>query len=110
MRTLESETVILPGVIADNVVHEVCLYLYANYARDVSETVQETWTQALEDRANRLYAANEKWRAKVKRNNTYGRDYLYTFMRHWLAGEVRDTSQNLYSLLPASFANGEPLR
>ena len=96
--TLESETAILPWVIADNVVREVEIHVSGPLA-DREELIDK-----LSDQADAHYNADAKFRARVKRNNTWGRDWHYCFMRHWLCGLRPDLR------LPASFANGEPLR
>lgn len=101
IRPIAEETVILPELIADNVVHELGVYLYRTHGTELQD--HEKLVTVLADRAEHLYRVRPDIRKKFRRNNTYGRDWLYTFMRHWLAAELKD------SRIPARFANGEPL-
>lgn len=98
---IADETVILPEVIADAVVGELARHFHFKLGVDLPNT--DVLAAKLADKAERHYAANPKFRAKVKKNNTFGRDWHYTFMRHWLAAELKD------SRVPYSFANGEAL-
>lgn len=88
-------------MIADSVVREAERYLYNLDKTELAD--REAYVSKLTDRAEHLYRVRPDIRAKFRKNNTYGRDWLYTFMRHWLAGELKD------SRIPASFANGSPL-
>lgn len=101
IRPISEETVILPDVIADSIVREVERYLYNLDKTELQD--REKYVNVLTDTAERLYRVRPDIRVKFRRNNTYGRDWLYTFMRHWLAAELKD------SRIPTSFANGEPL-
>ena len=101
IKSIAEETVILPDVIAESVCREVSLYLYRNHGTVLADHAKHAET--LINRAERIYRARPDIRKKFRRNNTYGRDWLYTFMRHWLAGELKD------SRVPASFANGQPI-
>jgi len=104
--TIAEDTPILPFVIADNVVRELGAYLYREHAIELD--APEALVKKLTSRAKAFYQANERWRKKVRRNPTFGRDWLYTYMRHWLASEKRDL---LYAgKIPWTFANGEALR
>ena len=59
------------------------------------------------DKAERQYQVNKRWGKKVRRNPTWGRDWLYCFMRHWLTGKFIPLLRS--GEIPASFANGAPL-
>jgi hypothetical protein len=96
---IEEETTILPDLIAEMVVQEVERFAGGEPLSNRAELISK-----LEDRAQRHYNADEKFREKVRNRQTWGRDWHYCFMRHWLAGEVP------HLRLPASFANGEALR
>lgn len=61
-------------------------------------------TAYLTNHAAEVTAANTRFRKILK--STQGRDFLYAFMRHWLAAELRRTQPTLYRRLPAPFAMG----
>ena len=104
IRRIDEETAILPNVIAESVVAELDLYLLCTHKRGLID--HPRYAQILIDRAERIYKARPDLRSRFRKNNTFGRDWLYCFMRHWLTAELKDFSQ----YIPASFANGEPLR
>lgn len=105
MKSIADCTAILPHVIADSVINELDVYL----TRRGDSLPQDRLVLAdkLAARAEAHWQANEGHRKKVLRNNTFGRDWLYTFMRHWLAAELLP----LYHAgkIPQSFANGEAI-
>lgn len=101
IKPISEETVLLPEVIADNVAHELGVYLYKKYGTELQDT--ERLVTVLADRAEQVYQTRPDLRKKIRKSATYGRSWLYSFMRHWLAAELKD------SRIPASFANGEPL-
>lgn len=99
--SISEDTCILPDVIADAVVREVSAYLQTKYNVELANT--EYLTMKLADYAEHIYQVRPDFRARFRCNATYGRDWLYCFMRHWLAAELKD------SRIPASFANGAKL-
>ena len=104
IQSISEETAILPNVIAESVVAELDSYLLHTHKRGLIE--HPRYAQILADRAERIYKIRPDLRARFRRNNTFGRNWLYCFMRHWLAAELKEFSQ----YIPVSFANGEPLR
>ena len=102
---LEHDTQLMPSVIAEAVCREVQQYLVKrdwDYAPYVAKLVEK---------AERVYVANihDKWGRDMRLRSNRGRDLLYTFMRHWLCGILKDERNPMYDKLPSTFANGEPL-
>ena len=96
---IEKETMLLPSVVADCVIQELeCWFRQAFHMR-------EEMHAALCERAQGCYQHNERFRKWLKRPKQ-GRDYLYSFMRHWLTGEVKDRYPALYPKLPYEYWNG----
>ncbi len=60
--------------------------------------------------AEEIAAASESFRRKLR--GALGREWLYSFMRHWLAAELKRTQPALFRRLPPRYAMGaaEPSR
>jgi hypothetical protein len=69
--------------------------------------LQATAVDHLVRRAERVFAHNDTWRRKVRGQR--GRDYVVSFMRHWLSAYLCAQAPRLFEQLPSSFQNGEPL-
>lgn len=100
MRRIADSTPILPLVIADCVVGEVENYL----RRDLPE--REAFVTQLAETADQLYKHSPRWHRRIKGN--LGRDYLYSFMRHWLSAMLKDFWPP-FSHVPQTFWSGEQL-
>jgi len=100
---IESETVLLPYVIAIQVCREVQRHF------QIWEWDYDPYVELLVRRAEAVYASRADWQRKLKYRSNYGRDVLYTFMRHWLSGEMKDARDPLFGRLPDSFSMGVPL-
>ena len=60
----------------------------------------------LVQRAEEIDAANESFRRKLRGGQ--GREWLNSFMRHWLAAEFKRTQPAVFRHLPPRFAMGAP--
>ncbi|HSX23393.1 MAG TPA: hypothetical protein VLE97_11520 [Gaiellaceae bacterium] len=102
---IEGDTPILPHIVADAVIGEIerCtpLELSAAEERDLADR--------LADRANAIYANNDRFRRKIRARGNAGRDALYAFMRHWIASELKKTRPRVFAQLPQRFMVGEEL-
>lgn len=96
MSLIESETELLPHVIADSVCMEA--------AQLCSDEKPLSYAQSMIDRAEAVYAANPHWAKSIRKTN--GRDTLYAFMRHWLAGSLKKDHPKLFLKLPTRFSLG----
>jgi hypothetical protein len=104
---IEDDTPIMPWVVADSVIREIERYLWPTGDCGLrGPQSAEDLTEKLAGKANTIYQRNEQFRRKIRGNGNAGRDYLYMFMRHWVAGECKDRGLKV----PDSFANGLPIR
>ena len=108
-KRIEDETALLPHVIADSVIRELFLLARDTYAAMPTLSETEDAVTYLTDYAETVYQANPDWRKKIKRGMS-GRDYLYSFMRHWLAGYAKVHWPSLFGLIPESFRVGVEYR
>lgn len=99
--TIETDTPILPLVIAVSVVDSVSGFLKVELPESLSDR--------LAAKAERIYQVNPWFRRRIRGQGNAGRDSMYVFMRHWLYGILERESPRLAARLPASFANGMPL-
>ena len=100
-KTIDVDTPILPLVVADSVVDEAAACLGAEIPR--------TYSDRLAARADEVYAHNEHFARRIRsvaRGGNVGRDTLYVFMRHWLAGYLKREAPVLFARLPYGYALG----
>jgi hypothetical protein len=98
---IEEDTLLVPGAVAAGVWEEAAAWLGEELPRD--------WLIRLTERAEAVYASNPRVRRRLRGNGDGGRDWLWTFMRHWLASLLRKERPDLFARLPASYANGVEL-
>ena len=91
---ISSDTPIVPHAIAIAVWEEASRWLDADLPR--------FWITELITRANAIYAHNLRFRSLIRRPGTAGRDWLWSFTRHWLAGLLRRHDPYLYAKLLAA--------
>lgn len=110
-RTIEENTCLLTFMIADAVVRELGVYLHFAHGLDLEGP--DELAEGLAAKAAQLYAVNDRVYTAV--NRISGRDRLYTFMRHWLAGALHSprnpgtpNHRKAAALLPDRFAMGNP--
>ena len=102
---IQEETILMPYVIADCVVAELEHFFYARGLGNLDN--RRELADALVARAEGCYAHNERVRRAIKRAS--GREWLYCFMRHWLAAEIHKSSWRLFREIPHCFMNGQPI-
>jgi len=100
-RRIDQETPIVPRAIAEGVCEEACVWL--------RQPLPRTWAKSLVTHANEAYAHNARFRRRVRNPANAGRDWLWAFMRHWLAALIRRNRPDLYRRLPSTCAVGLPL-
>ena len=98
---IERDTPILPHVIAEAIREEASVWL--------GQPLPRRWVRELIARANTLYARSPRFRRSVRAADDRGRDHLWVFMRHWLAGLMKERRPHLYARMPASHSKGHPL-
>ncbi len=98
---IELDTPIVPRAVAEGVCEEAGLWL--------GQPLPRRWVRELTARANTIYAHNPRFRRKIRAHGDNGRDYLWAFARHWLAGLMWERRPHLHALLPSSCCSGHPL-
>ncbi len=93
------KTILIPSLIANNVCSEV--------ARFVKSDQPMAFQEHLVDRAEKCFKANKRFAKRLSKKD--GLDYLYMFMRHWLAAALHKNIPEIYKQIPDSFANGRQL-
>ncbi|MBE0540369.1 MAG: hypothetical protein IH623_03200 [Verrucomicrobia bacterium] len=100
-RRIHNDTPIVPRAVAETVWEEATVYLQTELPR--------AWVRRLAVRAQMAYHRNAQFRRLLHQNGDAGRDWLWAFMRHWLAARLRAHRHDLYARLPASFSVGGDL-
>jgi hypothetical protein len=98
---IEKDTPLVPAAIAAAVCEEASVWL--------EEALPQEWRRVLVRRANAIYARNSQFRRNVRGRDTRGRDWLWAFTRHWLAGLMLKYRPDFHERLPGSYRVGQPL-
>jgi len=106
---IEDETAILPHVIADVVVRELIDWARNDQHIDKPLGGADAAVDYLADRAQQCYEHDDRFRKTIRSAGNRGRDQLYIWSRHWLAGYAKDHWYDLYRLLPESYKVGREL-
>lgn len=101
---------LMPDVVAESVAREVILYLWPEGVEEFEPFDRARAISFLLWRGECAYRADKKLRSSLKSTTNRGRDQLYVFMRHWLAGWLHDEHPALHKVIPAEFANGASLQ
>lgn len=87
-------------LIADSICHEVSQFLRVKMP-------EARYVQLLAAKAERCLQGNAQFRRKM--NGTRCREWLHTFMRHWMASLLKCERPDLLAMIPKSFDTGHPL-
>ena len=98
---IDLDTPIVPRAVMEAVCEEAAVWL--------GQPLPRRWIRELTARANTIYAHNPRFRRKIRAKGDKGRDYLWAFARHWLAGLIAERRPDTYPPLPSSFSIGHPL-
>jgi len=90
-----------PKTIAESVVAEASRYLQAELPVD--------FPARLAAKAYHLYPRHRHFHKMLNRPGNRGRDNLYVYMRHWIAGWLKREQSRLFKRLPWEYALGRPL-
>lgn len=103
------KTGLLVSVILDSITSDIFTFIGDEpESRKFYERMREPEVEEyFEQRLLNCYNGNQGFRNGINRVDP--RDYLYSFMRHWMAAKLMDEFPLLYQRLPSSFENGEPL-
>ena len=97
---IERKTQLMPWLVADSVVGEACRWL--------DTELPPEWADWLDARAERCFARRRQFHRLISARNA-GLDYLYKFMRHWLASRLARERPQLYRRLPFTYSLGVEL-
>jgi hypothetical protein len=95
---LQRDTPLVPIAAAETVIEEVSQWL--------GEPLPRRYAAALAHRARRCYAHGHFFRLRLREPGDRGREWLYVFLRHWLAARLQADRPHLYARLPLSFSIG----
>lgn len=87
LRSIQEDTSIIPEAVAEGVVDEANGLLDMNIEEDIRADI----VGYLSGYAEAVYAHNPGFRKKVRSEaaeGNAGRDYLYSYMRHWITSEL----------------------
>ena len=91
-------TPLVPRAVAEAVHEEASLWLRT--------ALPAAWIPALARKADLIAARNPRFCRRLQRSGNAGRDWLWAFMRHWLAALVREHRPHWYQRLPSRYAVG----
>lgn len=66
------------------------------------------WPRILARKAEIIRAHNPRFNRLLHKHGDQGREWLYCFMRHWLAAMLKRHQPAAFANLPSGFANGHP--
>lgn len=98
---ISDETPLVPQAVAAAVCAEAQGWLAA--------PLPAAWVARLTVKAERVARRNPRFRRLLRRPGDAGRDWLWAFMRHWLAALLRRHRPALYARLPGDYARGRAL-
>src|SRR5437867_345099 len=98
---IETDTPIIPRAVAEAVWEEANVWL--------DEELSRQWVAELAERADVIYHHNARFRHLLRQPGNAGRDWLWAFTRHWLAGLIWRYRHDLYECLPRSYSAGRGL-
>jgi hypothetical protein len=104
-KTIEDATSIIPEAVSDGVIGEIEQFLGDSFDAKARAHLDGY----LSNNLRTVYANNKRFAKKLAGRGNSGRDYAYSFMRHWAAAELKKVAPAIFRKLPASFANGMPL-
>ena len=87
MSTIEIDTPIVPEAVAETVTMEIENAVNGSPLEPLA--FGPALIRYLVVHAKETYQSNLQFRRKIRARGDKGRDYLYTFMRHWAASYLR---------------------
>jgi hypothetical protein len=98
---MELDTPLRPRAVAEAVWEEASVWL--------EQPLPRRWLRELIAEANTIYAHDPRFRRKLRAEGDSGREWLWVFMRHWLAALMYERRPYLHARLPVSYNTGHPL-
>lgn len=101
---IETDTPIIPDVVAESRLEEVIAWLHANGHKKQAAFLykhRHKIENHLVETLNTIYEHNEKFRAKLKRIQRI--DQLNVWIEHWLASYLNQNFYSIFRLLPRGY-------
>lgn len=98
---LEDETQLIPEAVAGTVTQECAVFL--------DSEIPLSFAEQLSERAVACYAKSQHFRKLLNERGNSGRDWLYCFMRSWLAAILYKNNPDLFRRLPTDYCRGMEL-
>ena len=98
---LQRDTPLAPVAVARGVCEEVSIWLAAE--------LPASWVELLVEKTAIISAHNPRFHRLLRQSGDRGRDWLWAFMRHWLAALLQRQRPACYARLPADYSRGRPL-
>ena len=98
---LQRESALAPVAVAHGVCAEAGVFLGAE--------LPAGWAELLVEKAAIVSAHNPRFRSLLRQHGERGRDWLWAFMRHWLAALLKQQRPAFFSRLPEDFCRGREL-
>ena len=98
---LQRESALAPVAVAHGVCAEAGVFLGAE--------LPAGWAELLVEKAAIVSAHNPRFRGLLRQHGERGRDWLWAFMRHWLAALLKQQRPAFFSRLPEDFCRGREL-
>ena len=98
---MEETTPLVSHSAAEGVWNEAVLWLGTPLPR--------SWISYLADRAETIYAHNPRFRRLLGQKGNAGREWLWSFMRHWMWALIQQHRPEQHRRLPTAYSIGREL-
>jgi hypothetical protein len=98
-KTITRDTPLVPRAAAEGVWAEACALL--------DEELPREWIGLLIEKAETIYTHGSRFRRRLQSNGNTSRDWLWAFMRHWLAALMQEQRPQLFRKLPSRYCVGD---
>jgi len=95
LEQFEDNTCLMPNIIADNIITDICLKTGAEFEHSLQ--LNEFLCKRTVDTYNSNKSFNKKLHGKKSR------EWLYFFMKHWAAGWLKTNYPNTHARLPDGY-------
>jgi hypothetical protein len=108
-RAFVESTNLVPVVVLDGVVAELCAFFKADAQTEelYNQMRSEAVVNYIAGRSALCWQNNSHFRVLMQEDDP--RPTYHAFVRHWVAGILKERFSGLYSRLPSDFSTGAPL-
>ena len=96
---LRAKSPVVPRAVAEAILEEAQTLL--------GEPLPRSWVQRLSVKAESVCSTNAQFRRRIHGKGEAGREWLWSFTRHWFAALLRREQPGLYRRLPAVYSTGQ---